>query len=255
MTKTPEAAPQLRLERSSLVASVGSRYLLKDISAEIFPGDRIVLAGASGAGKTLFLQLLNRRVDPSSGAIYLEGQDIRHIPPLKVRRSITLVPQEPKLLGMTVEETLAYPLKLRGIKPPEIDRRVQKWCDRWQIPAKWMSRTEAQLSLAQRQEVAICRALAIEPAILLLDDPLILLDLHSRDRLLAILIELSQTLRMTIVMSARNIDRIQEFSQRVLYLQEGELQPESPGDLIDWTSLTAEIESTELQSKREWDED
>jgi D-methionine transport system ATP-binding protein len=255
MTETLKPSPQLRLERSSLVASIGSRYLLKEVSAEIFQGDRIVLAGAAAAGKTLFLQLLNRRVEPSSGAIYLEGRDIRQIPPLKLRRSITLVPQEPKLLGMTVEQTLAYPLELRGVKPIEIEQRVQEWRDRLQIPANWMSRTEAQLSLAQRQQVAIARSLVIQPAILLLDDSLLLLDRGSSDRLLAVLIELSQTQQMTIVISARKVDRMRDFGQRVLYLQEGELQPEIQGDRLDWTALTAAIEATELQAAREWEED
>jgi D-methionine transport system ATP-binding protein len=244
MTEKLKPTPQLRLDRSSLVAPVGSRYLLKEISAEICQGDRVVLAGASGAGKTLLLQLLNRRVEPTSGEIYLEGQEIRKIPPLKLRRSIPLVPQEPKLLGMTVEQTLAYPLELRGVKPPEIQQRIQEWRTILQIPVSWMSRTEA-----------LVRALAIQPAILLLDDPLVLLDRGSSDRLLAVLTELSQTQHMTIVISGRNVDRMQDFGQRVLYLHEGELQQDLQGDRIDWTALTTEIEQTELQTQREWDED
>jgi D-methionine transport system ATP-binding protein len=255
MTETLKKTPQVRLEGVSLVAPFGSRYLLKEISAEIFKGDRIVLAGASGAGKTLFLQLLNRRVEPSSGAIYLEGREIQQIPPLKLRRSITLVPQEPKLLGMTVEQTLAYPLELRGVKPPEIDRRVREWRDRLQIPTKWMFLTEAQLSLEQRQQVAIGRSLVIQPAILILDDPLLLLDRGSSDRIVAVLTELSQSLHMTTIASARKVDRMQDFGQRVLYLHQGELQPAFQEDFIDWTALTAAIEETELQTQREWDED
>jgi D-methionine transport system ATP-binding protein len=255
MTEKLKPTPQLRLDRLSLVTPVGSRYLLKEISAEICQGDRVVLAGASGAGKTLLLQLLNRRVEPTSGEIYLEGQEIRKIPPLKLRRSIPLVPQEPKLLGMTVEQTLAYPLELRGVKPPEIQKRIQEWRTILQIPVSWMSRTEAQLSLGQRQQVALVRALAIQPAILLLDDPLVLLDRGSSDRLLAVLTELSQTQHMTIVISGRNVDRMQDFGQRVLYLHEGELQQDLQGDRIDWTALTTAIEQTELQTQREWDED
>lgn len=251
MTQTP----QLRLERTGLVAPVGSRYLLKDISTEIFAGDRIVLAGASGAGKTLLLQLLNRRVEPTSGEIYLEGKDIRQIAPVKLRRSITLVPQEPKLLGMTVEQTLAYPLKLRDLKPAEIDRRVQEWRNQLHIPLSWMSRTEAQLSLAQRQQIALARALVIQPAILLLDDPLVLLDGERCDRLLTVLSELSQTRQMTVLVSAGQLAPLQNFAQRVLYLQEGQLQQDLQGDRIDWSALATAIAQTELQTQQEWDED
>jgi len=226
--------------------------LLKDLSAAIFPGDRIVLAGASGAGKTLFLQLLNRRVEPSSGTVYLGDRDLRQIQPLKVRRSVTLVPSEPKLLGMTVGETLAYPLELRGAKSSEIQSRVGEWRDRLQIPANWMSRKSAQLSLGQRQQVAIARALVIQPAILLLDDPLVLLDGAMGDRLLTLLTELSQTQKMTVIASTRQPDQMASFAQRLFYLQEGELQ-DLP-DPIDWTALTAQIAETERQADREWGE-
>jgi D-methionine transport system ATP-binding protein len=255
MTETLKPNPQLRLDRVSFVAPVGSQSLLKELSVDIFPGDLILLAGASAAGKTLFLQLLNRRLEPTSGTIYLDDRDIRQIPTLKLRRSITLVPQEPKLLGMTVEQTLAYPLELRGVKQSEIKQRLQEWRDCLQIPKSWMSQTETQLSLAQRQQVAITRALAIQPTILLLDDPLIFLDCRSSARILAVLIELSHTHNMTVVVSARQLDRLHDFSQRVLYLHQGELRQDLQGNRLDWTALTAAIEQTELQAQQEWDED
>lgn len=253
-TTSMTPTPQLRLERTHVVAPVGSRYLLKDLSTEIFAGERVVVAGASGAGKTLLLQLLNGRVEPSGGKIYLEGKDLQQIAPLKLRRSITLVPQEPKLLGMSVEQTLAYPLKLRDLKPAEIDRRVREWRERLQIPIGWMARTEAQLSLGQRQQVALARALAIQPAILLLDDPLVLLDGNFTDRLLSVLSELCQTQQMTAIVSARQLQPLQNFGTRLLYLHQGQLQQDTAGDRIPWTTLTSAIAQTELQTAREWDE-
>jgi D-methionine transport system ATP-binding protein len=100
----------LRLELVSLAASVGSQYLLKDISFEVFSGDRITIIGPSGAGKTSLLRLLNRLSQPTSGKIYLENQEYGQIPVIQLRRQVMLVAQEAKLLGMTVRDALAYPL-------------------------------------------------------------------------------------------------------------------------------------------------
>ncbi len=107
---------QLHLDRVSLSASVGSRYLLKNISFVADAGDRICLIGPSGAGKTSLLRLLNRLSEPSEGTIYLESKDYRTIPVIQLRQQIPLVQQESKLLGMIVKDALAYPLVLKGIR-------------------------------------------------------------------------------------------------------------------------------------------
>ena len=95
------------------------RTLLMDISVEIIKGSKTALIGATGSGKTTFLRLLNRLADPSVGTITLTGKNIQEIPIQTLRRRVLLVPQEPSLLGMTVAEAIAYPLKLQNFTQTE----------------------------------------------------------------------------------------------------------------------------------------
>jgi D-methionine transport system ATP-binding protein len=146
---------QLQLEQVSLFTSIGAQYLLKDISLEVFKGDRIAIVGPSGAGKTSLLRLLNRLSEPTAGSIYLENQAYRQIPVIQLRQQVTLVLQESKLLGMTVQEALKYPLILRDLPRSQIQQRLAYWMEQLHIPVDWLGKTELQLSVGQRQLVAI----------------------------------------------------------------------------------------------------
>lgn len=240
---------QLRLDRVSLSASVGSRFLLKDISFTVHPGDRICLIGPSGAGKTSLLRLLNRLNEPSAGTIYLEDSDYRTIPVIQLRQQIPLVQQESKLLGMTVKDALEYPLVLRGLEKSQIQQRVLYWSEQLHIPQDWLERSEVQLSVGQRQIVAIARALVIQPKILLLDEPTSALDAGRANQLLQVLAN-SQT---TILMVNHQLELAQSFCQRVLYLQGGRLihdLPNSPE--LDWHKLRDDLVQAEIKAAQEW---
>jgi len=102
----------LELAQVSLKTAISSELLLDRISFQVQLGDFLGIVGPSGAGKTTLLRLLNRLIDPTSGQIYFRSQPLQKIPVITLRRNVVLVPQEPKLLGMTVENALAYPLQL-----------------------------------------------------------------------------------------------------------------------------------------------
>lgn len=241
---------QLRLDRVSLSASVGSRFLLKDISFTVHLGDRICLIGPSGAGKTSLLRLLNRLSEPSAGTIYLEDSNYQTIPVLQLRQQIPLVQQESKLLGMTVKDALAYPLVLRGLEKSQIQQRVLYWSEQLHIPQDWLERSEVQLSVGQRQIVAIARALVIQPKILLLDEPTSALDAGRANQLLQVLATNSQT---TILMVNHQLELAQSFCRRVLYLQDGRLihdLPNSPE--LDWHKLREDLVQAEIKAAQEW---
>ncbi len=246
-------APLLQLDRVSLNTRISERPLLKDLSIEIFPQERIVLTGPSGAGKTLCLRLLNRLNEPSSGKISLRSQDIRQIAPQQLRQQVTLVPQESKLLGMTVERAIAYPLELRGINSTQIQKRLTYWCDRLHLPDDWYSKTEAQLSVGQRQLVAVARALVIQPDILLLDEPTSALDRGRSIHLLNVLSQLPKTHDLTIVTVSHQLDLVQDFATRVLYLQDGELHHDFSADRADWAKLKTLLVDAEAKAAAEWD--
>lgn len=244
--------PQLRVEQVSLAASLGSQYLLSNISFEVFVGSRLCIIGPSGAGKTSLLRLLNRLNEPTSGAIYLENQDIRKIPVIQLRQQVMLVSQEPKLLGMTVREALAYPLTLQQLPQRQIEERIEASRELWHIPSDWLERTELQLSVGQRQLVAIARALVIQPKILLLDEPTSALDAGIASRVLRVLADLTDKGTMSILMVNHQLDMAQLFCTRVLYLQEGQLLQDTPAEQIDWQHLRERLVRAETQAAQEW---
>ncbi len=225
---------------------------MRDISFAVFPGDRICLVGPSGAGKSSLLRLLNRLSDPTRGKIYLDGRDIEKIPPIQLRRQVMLLPQEPKLLGMKVRDALAYPLVLQQLSKRTIQERVETYRERLRIPEDWLGRTELQLSVGQRQLVAIARALVVQPQILLLDEPTSALDAGIANRVLGVLQELTQTEPLAVLMVNHQLDVAERFATRVLYLQAGQLLWDTPAEAVNWQHLRERLIQAEARTTEEW---
>ncbi len=245
----------LKLEQVSLSSKLNTKAnsnlpghtILQDISFEIFAGKRIGIVGATGAGKTFLLRLLNRLSEPTSGKIYFENRDYTQIPVLQLRQQIVLVPQESKLLGMTVKDALSYPLILRGLPKQEIQQRVSMWVEQLQIPDDWLGRSELQLSAGQKQLVAIARSLLTQPKILLLDEPTSALDIGTAERLLQILSQLSETQNTTVIMVNHQLDLVKNFANRILHLSQGRLVSNSAVAQTDWTTLKNNITQAEAE--------
>jgi D-methionine transport system ATP-binding protein len=250
----------LRLEQVNLYTRLKSQNqgnlpgypILQDISLQISPGDRLTIVGASGAGKTSLLRLINRLTEPSSGKIYLDNQEYSCIPILELRQAVTMVMQEPKLLGMTVGEAFAYPLVLRGISKQIIQERVNYWREQLHIPEAWLNKTEVHLSSGERQLVAIARALVIQPQILLLDEPTSALDIGTAAHLIHILTQLPQTHSTTIVMVNHQLELAAEFSTRLLHLHQGQIFTNQPATEINWQQLKTHLSQVEAQATAEW---
>lgn len=193
--------PLFELQNVGLSTPVATSYILRNISFKVFSREKIAIAGASGAGKTSLLRLCNILHSPTEGKISFSPTEIDQGSITKLRQQIVLVPQEPKLLGMTVQDALIYPLKLQQLTSSEIKQRITVWCEALKIPKIWLERRELELSLGQRQLVAIARALGMQPLILLLDEPTSALDVGTSERLLSVLDSLVANHQMTIVMS------------------------------------------------------
>lgn len=249
----------LRLEQVNLTSKVGYTHLLKNISFEVLSDDRspckgesIALVGATGAGKTSLLRLLNRLSEPTSGSIYLKDQDYRLIPVMDLRASVTLVLQESKLLGMSVREAIAYPLKLRGMADSDIKQRLASGLEKLCIPHEWLDRTEPQLSVGQRQIVALCRAWVIQPQILLLDEPTSALDAGRSCHVLEVLKELTTTGQTTILMVNHQLELAAQYCTRILHLENGSLIQDVPASKMDWNYLRQSLQVAEAKAVDEW---
>jgi D-methionine transport system ATP-binding protein len=250
------SAPQLQLKQVSLVSSIKGVItgapILTNISFEVFQSDRIAIIGPSGAGKTSLLRLLNRLSESTSGRIYLENQDYQKIPVVQLRQQVMLVSQEPKLLGMTVEQALAYPLTLQQLPQRQIQERLDAYREMLHIPEDWLDRMELQLSVGQRQLVAIARALVSQPKILLLDEPTSALDAGIASHVLGVLAGLAEKDKITILMVNHQLDMAQRFCTRVLYLQEGQLLQDVPASQMNWEQLRETLVQAEAQASQEW---
>ncbi|MBD2436390.1 ATP-binding cassette domain-containing protein [Nostoc sp. FACHB-110] len=251
---TPQA--QLRLEQVNLFSKLKSNHqgypILQNISFQVFPGERIAIVGVTGAGKTSLLRLINRLTEPSSGKIYLETQEYQQIPAVQLRQMVTLVLQESKLLGMTVQQALEYPLVLRGMPKQTIQQRVSDCLEQLHIPNDWLAKNELQLSSGQRQLVAIARALIIQPKILLLDEPTSALDAGKASHVMQIFIQLAQTQQTTILMVNHQLDLAQMFCTRLLHLHQGQLLADKPTSEVDLATLQASLTQAETQAAEEW---
>jgi len=247
----PRLFRSIKLKKNDLPETAA--HLLHDLSFEVFPGDRIALVGASGSGKTTLLRLLNRLSEPTSGKLYWQGEPYTAIPTVQLRQQIVLVLQESKLLNMTVQDAIAYPLILRGTGKKEITQRVGEWMERLRIPLEWRDRSEHQLSVGQRQLVAIARALVTEPALLLCDEPTAALDVGRVHHLLEVFNDLSQTRQTTVIMVNHQLDLAKQFATRVLRLQNGTLATNQPATATDWATLEQQLKQVEQEQASEWE--
>lgn len=243
----------LQVKNVSLQATIGSGFLLQNVTFEVLLGQKIGVVGASGAGKTSLLRLLNRLAEPTQGKIYFQNSASINFSSVSLRNQIVLVPQEPKLLGMKVIDALNYPLQLQQISQSEINQRIETWSNLLHLQDQWLNKTELQLSLGQRQLVAIARALIMQPKILLLDEPTSALDIGSATYLLEVLDDLSLNQNLTIIMVNHQLDLIKNFCDRILYINGGNLIQDCPSTSGNWQTIQKQIIKQKKLQQAEWD--
>ncbi len=235
----------LKLEKVNLYSSLlakGKRNqlgypILQDISFQAILGERLAIVGSTGAGKTSLLRLLNRLDEPTNGKIYFDNLEYHQIPIIELRKSVTFLPQEAKLLGMKVKQVLAYPLVLRGFNKQKIRPILDEWTEKLQIPNDWLEKTELQLSAGQRQIVAIARALLIQPKLLLLDEPTSALDAGHANKLMEILVTMSQDSKTTILMVNHQLTLAKKFCTKLIHLQQGKILADLAASEVNWENL------------------
>jgi D-methionine transport system ATP-binding protein len=243
----------LQLDRLNYTPPNFTRPLLIDISFNLAAGECLTLTGITGAGKSTLLRLLNRLSEPTTGRVLFSGVDYRSIDPMTLRKQVMLVSQEPKLLGMKVREALAYPLQLQSLSAEEIKQRIVTITEKLEIPTDWFDRIESQLSAGQKQIVSIARGLITRPQILLLDEPIANLDFHTAEKILKYITELARSQQMGLIIVNHQLELAAQFSDRLLYLQDGKLSIDKASNLVDWSNLHQQITVDESESIAEWD--
>ena len=188
--------------------------MLDDVSATI-SGGATALLGPSGSGKSSLLRLLNRLSDPDSGTIRFEGEDVRALDVLDLRRRAVLVPQLPAPLPGTVADNVRYGPSLCDREPD-----VETCLGRAGLGNSYADRDAAELSVGEQQRVMLARALALDPEVLLLDEPTSALDEAARDGVERTLAELARA-GVAMVLVTHDRGQAERIVSEVVQLHEG----------------------------------
>lgn len=200
----------------------GGTLAVEDFSLEIASHEALVLVGTSGSGKTTLMRMINRMVDPTSGRVHIDGDDVASLDPVQLRRSVGYVMQASGLLPhRTVLDNIATVPVLRGTSKNEARRRAQELMETVGLDAALARRYPGQLSGGQQQRVGVARGLAADPNILLMDEPFGAVDPIVRRELQQELMHLQRDLKKTIVFVTHDIDEAFLIGDRVVLLKPG----------------------------------
>ena len=202
----------------------GASYSAVDhVSLTVNEGEFITILGSSGCGKTTLLKMINRLYEPDSGSIILFGEDISTVDVVKVRRRIGYVIQQIGLFPhYTVGENIATVPKLLGWDKAKIAARVDELLDLVGLePKEFRGRYPAQLSGGQQQRIGLARALAIDPKIMLMDEPFGAIDFITREKLQDELLTLHREMGKTILFVTHDIEEAFKLGDRVIIMNEG----------------------------------
>src|SRR5919108_4312586 len=176
--RDPHADAYVRIE--NVTKRFGDFVAVNNVSLRIYKGEIFCLLGGSGCGKSTLLRMLAGFETPSSGALYLDGQDMAGVPPYE--RPVNMMFQSYALFPhMTVEKNIAFGLKQEGMPAADIEKRVAEMLRLVKLE-QFAKRKPHQLSGGQRQRVALARSVAKRPKVLLLDEPLGALDKKLREQ-------------------------------------------------------------------------
>lgn len=210
-------------------------FAIKGLSMTVPPGEICCLVGPSGGGKTTTMKLVNRLIDLTDGDILIGGESVMSRDVTKLRRDIGYVIQMVGLFPhMTVAGNIAVVPKLLGWKNARIKARVDELLDLIDLDRSYAKRYPAQLSGGQQQRIGLARALAVDPPVMLMDEPFGALDPITRSRLQDEFLKLQEQIKKTVIFVTHDIDEAVKMGDRVALLRsDGALaQYGSPDELL-----------------------
>ena len=222
------------LEAKNLEVNRGGAILIRIPSLLIQEGEIFSLIGPNGAGKTTLLQTLSHLLKPFQGEIFFRGNGVEsNHSVLEYRRKLAMVFQEPLLFDTTVFKNVTSGLKIRGMKKGEIRNRAMEQLERFGI-THLKDRSAKTLSGGEAQRTSLARAFALQPEILLLDEPFSSLDPPTRDSLIDDLEYILQQTRTTAVFATHDRLEALRLSDRIAVMNQGKiLQVGSPGEVMN----------------------
>jgi osmoprotectant transport system ATP-binding protein len=209
---------------------------VNDLSLEIPAGDICVLVGPSGCGKTTSMKMVNRLIEPTSGRITIDGEDVMGLPAVELRRRIGYVIQQVGLFPhQTIGEYVAVVPGLLRWSRERIRERTDELLELVGLPpGEYRDRYPSELSGGERQRVGVARALAADPPVMLMDEPFGAVDPIRRERLQNEFLRLQQQVRKTIIFVTHDVDEAIKMGDRIAILQRGGIlaQYDSPAAIL-----------------------
>ncbi len=221
------AAEQVSLQRPDEDGQM--QTVIDSVSMNCAIGEVVAVVGSSGSGKSTLLRLFNRLLEPSSGRILFDGQDIRTMDPPGLRRQVTLVPQKPYLFEGTVQDNLSTVARLHNDPLPDFSQAGHRQLlDLCQVSAGWLDRDGQRLSLGQQQRVCLARALAGESQVLLLDEPTSALDPPTAESLARTFRDLVSEKELALLLVTHDFRVAEQCADRLVVLSDGQIVEEGP---------------------------
>jgi osmoprotectant transport system ATP-binding protein len=213
----------------------GQKNIVDNLDFEIRKGELVVLVGESGCGKTTTMKMINRLIEPDSGDIFIDGQNIKSFNKNELRRNIGYVIQDIGLFPhLTVRRNVSVVPLLCKKDKAEVDRYVEELLRLVNLPPEeYADRYPGELSGGQQQRVGFARALANNPDIILMDEPFSALDPITREQLQNELLSLQEELHKTIVFVTHDIDEAIKLGDRIAVMSEGRIiQFDTPEEIL-----------------------
>ncbi|MDT1957448.1 betaine/proline/choline family ABC transporter ATP-binding protein [Carnobacterium divergens] len=212
----------------------GGKKAVDDVNLNFEKGEFIAFIGTSGSGKTTTMRMINRMIEPTSGQILINGEDIAKTDPVELRRKIGYVIQQIGLMPhMTIRENIVLVpklLKWPEDKRKEIADRLIKLVD---LPNDFLERYPSELSGGQQQRIGVVRALAADQDIILMDEPFGALDPITREALQDLVKQLQQEMGRTIIFVTHDMDEALKLADRIVIMREGRVvQFDTPDNIL-----------------------
>lgn len=224
------------IEMIDLVKSYdGNLNVVDGLNMHIEKGELVVLIGKSGSGKSTTLRMINRLIKITDGNILIDGKSIKEQNPIELRRKIGYVIQKVGLMPhMTVGQNIELIPQLEGWSESDRKKRAKELLELVDLPAKeYYHRYPSELSGGQQQRIGVARALAVNPEIILMDEPFSALDPITRDQLQQEILKLQDELHKTIVFVTHDMDEALKIADRIAVLKDGEIiQYDTPEEIL-----------------------